>query len=246
MKNTAVLLFLFLLSFSCKGQNNKSTYAQQSDLGLEGTVKKVTQYFCPVENNIIPEDTTNYTTKKIITYDSLGNISEAYNIYKSNNEITAFTTIYSGTGKNRTFIMKFISGTVNKQDKSYRCIWSDDYHFKVVPTGKTDSSELMATYTLDKDFRIIKTTFTTGDNIQSIDEFEYIGKGKRIYKKTYYIAKEERIMYSVQIAQEYDTNGSPTITYLYNDKNTKKIAEVCIQRNEYYETARLKNEAPTE
>lgn len=236
MKKTAVLFFLFQLLFSCTGGNNKNAYARQPPSELNGCIKKAIIYICPVlKYGIMPTDTNHYTTRTIKTYDSLGNLLAENNFYNFNNSITEQVTTYSGTGKSRTFTEKYLSGFENKKERTYKYVWADDYHFKIIPT---DPSGLMLVSELDKDLRIIKSTYKNGDTIRIIDEFAYVVKENRLYKKTIKRTINEgdnkRIIQNVAVTQEYDRYGNPTLTYIYDDQGKQKLTSVSFTIYEYY------------
>ena len=237
MKKTVVLLFLFQLLLSCKGWNNNNAYAQQPE--LNGCLKKAIIYACPVlKYGIIPTDTNHYTTRIIKTYDSLGNLLEENSFYNLNSSTTEHITTYSGTGKYRTFTERYLSGFENKKERTYKYVWSDDYHFKIIPA---DPSGLMLVSELDKDFRIIKTTYKNGDTIRIIDSFAYVIKDNKLYEKTIERTINEgdtkRIILNVAVTQEFDPYGNPTISYSYDDPDKQKLKDVFLAVYEYYQEA---------
>lgn len=230
-----MLLFLLqLLFFSCNGQNNKTAYSQKLEAGYNGSVKKVTTYICEIKRyGQIPTDTTGYKIKTTTVFDSLGNILENNNLYKLSDYTTETSSIYSGTGKNRTVKEKSITGLDIKED-SYKYVWSDDYNFTIVPIGKPAKSDITA-ITLDKNFRIIKTIYKRRDTIQTIDEFEYKEKHEEIRKRTMNEGDNKRIIYQVMVPKEYDQYGNPTVTYSYVDPDKTKLDSVVFTEYEYYE-----------
>ncbi|KMQ70281.1 hypothetical protein [Chryseobacterium koreense] len=235
MKKTAVLILLFQLFISCNGLNNKVAYSQKLESGYSGPVKKVTTYICEIKRyGQIPTDTTSYKVKMTTVFDSLGNILESNSLYKLSDYTTETSSIYSGTGKNRTVKEKAITGLDIKED-SYQYIWSDDYNFMVVPMGKPAKSDITSTTTLDSDFRVLKTQYKRGDTIRIIDEFEYRGKQEKIHKRTVNEGESNRIIYQVMVTKEYDQHGNPTVTYLYVDPDKTKLDSIVFTKYEYDE-----------
>ena len=238
MEKITTILFLFQLLVSCNGLNDKLIYSQKSESGLNGSVKKVTNYICPIEKyGKIPKDTTHFATRTITTYDSLGNILETNNFYRYIDRITEYSITYSGKGKNKTYIYKHIQGDSIK-NTTYKEIWSDDYHFTVVPADTIEPSSLIVTSELNKDFRIIKSTYKTGNTIRTIDEFDYVVKNnkiqERMLKKTIKIGETDIIVYIVTVPQEFDQYENPILTYFYDNDNKKRIKDAGFTIYEYY------------
>lgn len=239
MKKTAVVLFILQLFFSCNGLNNKTGSFQKSESGLNGRIKKVTNYMCPVvRSGNIPKDTMDYTIRITTSYDSFGNRLEENSFNKVNNQITESLIIYSGEGKNRFYKLKFISGFDDTKEKKYKYIWSDDYHFMMVPMEKSDKSSFIVESTLNKDFRITKSIYKKGDTIRITDEFEYVVKEDKLHEKTLKRMINEgsnnRIIYLVNVVKEYDHYGNPVLTYNYVDPNKQKLDGVIFSKYEYY------------
>lgn len=236
MKLTAITLLLLQFFLSCNGLNGKVTYSQKIEAGYRGSVKRVSTYICEIKHyGQIPTDTTNYKVKITTVFDSLGNILESNSLYQLSDYTTEISSIYSGTGKNRTFKEKVLSGVGDTTEDSYKYVWSDDYNFTVVPIGNPEQSDITATTTLDKDFRIIKTTYKSGDAIQITDEFTYKGKHEKTHKRTVNEGDNKRIIYQIMVPKEYDQHGNPTVTYLYVDPDKQKLDSVVFTEYEYYE-----------
>lgn len=235
MKKTAVIILFFQLFLSCNGVNNKVAYSQKLEFGYNGAVKKVTTYICEVKFDKIPTDTTNYIGKRTTTFDSLGNTLKAVEVSNLSDYKTEFVTIFSGKGKNRTFQQKHSFGTDDIEENNYKYVWSDDYNFKIVPIGKSGKFELITTSTLDKNFRVIKTTYASKDTIRITDEFKYIGKAEKIHKRTVNEGNNKRIIIQVIVPKEYDQYGNPTLLYNYTDTDKQKIQNVLFTEYEYYE-----------
>ncbi len=235
MKKTAIALLLFQLFISCNGQNNKTAYSQKLEAGYNGPVKKVTTYICEIKRyGQIPTDTTGYKIKTTTVFDSLGNILENNNLYKLSDYTTETSSIYSGTGKNRTVKEKAITG-LDIKEESYKYVWSDDYNFSIVPIGNPVKSGITSTTILDSDFREIKTLYKRGDTTRIIDEFQYKGKHEKIHKRTVNEGDNKRIIYQVMVPKEFDQHGNPTVTYLYIDSDKTKLDSIEFTEYEYYE-----------
>lgn len=239
MKITTILFFfLSLCFFSCNGLNNKSVYSQKSESGLNGSVKKVTKYICPVKNDKIPTDTTHYTARIITTYDRVGNLLTENNFYNLEPRITEYITTYSGKGKNRSYVQKSIQGNL-VADGSYKYVWSDDYHFTVVPSDTGNTSGFVIESRLDKDFRIIKSIYKMRDTIRLTEEFEYVIKNNKvqetIHKRMVNEGGNKRIINQVIVPQEFDQHGNPTFIYIYNRPDKQQLQNVTFTIYEYYE-----------
>ncbi|RZJ91400.1 MAG: hypothetical protein EOO20_05210 [Chryseobacterium sp.] len=236
MKHLIALIACLQLFASCNGQEGVT---QKSKSGLNGSVKKVTNYICPIKKyGEIPKDTTNYESRTTSTYDSLGNLMEEHSFYQYNNTITESLTRYSGIGKNRTFTQKYLSGIEDTTLKSYKYVWSDDYHFKIVPSKRVSESDFTMEYTLDKDFRIIQSVCKKGATIQILDEFKYVISSnkviEKILKRTIEEGATDRIIHVVTISKEYDRYGNPTLTYIYDDPDKQKLGSMSFTIYEYY------------
>lgn len=241
MKHLITFVAYILLFVSCKVQEN-----QKSESGLNGSVKKVTHYVCPIKKHgEIPKDTTNFEVREISTYDSLGNLIEGNAFYQYNNTIMESITRYSGIGKNRTFTQKFLSGSKDTTVKSYKYVYSDDYHFTIIPTHKVSESNFIMEYTLDKDFRIIKSMGKRGDTIEMADEFEYRVRRNKVIEKTLKRTVEEgetdRIIHIITVPQEYDQYGNPTLVYIYDNEDKKRVTNVGFTFYEYYDDDKKSN-----
>lgn len=235
MEKITALLFLVQLVLSCSGVNSQSAY---SESGLNGAVKKETSYILPIKKyGEIPTDTINFESRIVNTYDSLGNLMKGHNFYQHNYSQTEYITKYSGTGKNRTFTLQYLSGIEDTTVKSYKYVWSDDYHFTIFPTDKNDA--LISINTLDKKFRIIESVFKKGDTIRIVDEFEYEVKNNKIIekttKRTYEEGKTDGVVYIVTVIKEFDEYGNPTLVYFYDNDDKKRITNVGFTFYEYYD-----------
>ncbi|WP_234109216.1 MULTISPECIES: hypothetical protein [Chryseobacterium] len=238
MKRIISLFLLLQLFVSCNGLNNKSVYSQKSESGLNGSVKRVTKYICPVKNDKIPTDTTHYTARITTTYDREGNFLTENNFYNLEPKITEYLTTYSGKGKNRTYVQKSIQGDL-VADGSYKYVWLDDYHFKVVPSDTGNTSGFVIESRLDKDFRIIKSIYKMRDTIRLTDEFEYVIKNNKvqetIHKRMVDEGDNKRIINQVIVSQEFDQQGNPTLIYIYSRPDKQQLQNVTFMIYEYYE-----------
>ncbi len=235
MKKTAIALFLLPLILSCNGQKtNKAS-------GYYGTVKKIIQYTCPTKKyGEIPKDTTDYESKVISTYDRSGNLMEENALHQYRSSITQFVTQYSGSGKNRTFTQQFLSGSEDTTVKTYKYVYSDDYHYTVVSDQKNSGSNFTMEYFLDNDFRTIKSVGKRGDTIYMLDVFEYKVKNNKLIEKTLKRTIEEgekdRVIHVVTVPQEYDQYGNPTLVYIYDNEDKKRVSKLGFTIYEYYDT----------
>ena len=230
MKTTILLILLPLFFCSCNGQKTNV------NSGYYGSVKKVTDYFCPVKQGEIPTDTANYERKATATYDSLGNKLQSNEMYKSGNHTTEISTVYSGTGKNRTFKTKTLWGADSSvKESDFKYVWKDDRHFSVVSADKNDSTDFVATTTLDRKFRVVETIYTSKGKFAMKDEFKYRGKHEKKFKRTIEEGETDRIINTVTVAKEFDKYGNPTVAYCYDDAEKKHLTAVFFNEYEYYE-----------
>ncbi|MDO3425912.1 hypothetical protein QWT87_13510 [Chryseobacterium sp. APV1] len=234
-----LLLFLYQIIFSCNGQESKitkTTYSQKLEYGLKGAVKEVTQYTCAVKDDKIPTNKYDNIGKSTMTFDNQGNVIEINRSWNFGTLETSskFKQEYSGTGKNITF--KEISNTHgNIEELNHKFVWSDDYNYSIIPE-KTDPS--VNTVTLDKNYRLLKYVTKKGDKIEYVDDIETIYKDNKIHeiktKTTEYIDGKMIVDYKIQVMQNFDTHGNPTVIYTYRDINKQKIAGVLFKDYTYY------------
>lgn len=241
MKKTIAFSLIILLFFSCKG--TQTGYVQKMEYGLKGSVKKVTNYTCNIENGKIPTDTTHYIAKRTTTFDKEGNVLEIQRVWKpghtGNGPIrkTNFTMTFFGKGKEVSFECRYIleDGEVEKYDGKY--VWSDDYNYRIADSKKRSFSNHI---TLDKKFRVIKTAFKKNDTIQSSEDLKYSYKDNKLYERINTITEngnngEKKLTYQVKVSQHYDKYGNPTVTYEYDDLEKQNLVEVHFAEYEYYE-----------
>lgn len=239
MKNTLLLILFTQVSFSCNGQDNKvtqNTYSQKLEYGLKGAVKEVTQYTCIIKDGKIPPDKSAHVGKSTMTFDNEGNaieINRAWN-FGTPETSSEFKQKYSGRGKNITF--KEISNSQgNVEEINHRFIWSNDYNYSIV---SEKSNPHINTVTLDKNYRLVKYIAKNGDKIESVEEIETIYKNNKIQeiksKTTEKIDGKMEVSYQIQVMQNFDTNGNPTVIYAYKDINKQKVVAVLYKDYTYY------------
>lgn len=242
----ALLLSILLLFFSCNIQSSKNTdptYVQKLEYGLNGSVKKVTNYTCNIENGKIPTDTTHYIAKRTTTFDKEGNVLEVQRVWKpghtGNGAIrkTNFTMTFFGKGKDISLESRYIleDGKVEKIGGKY--VWSDDYNYRIADSENRSYSNHI---TLDKKFRVIKTAFKKNDTIQSSEDLKYTYKDNKLYERINTITEngdngEKKLTYQIKVSQKYDKYGNPTVTYEYSDLEKQNLKEVHFAEYEYYE-----------
>lgn len=235
MKKFVSLLLLLQLFVSCNEQKTNS------NSGYYGSVKKVTDYSCPVKQGKIPTDTANHNRKSTAVYDSLGNKLQSNEIYKAGDYTTEISTLYSGTGKNRTFKTKTIWGNDgNIKESTSKYVWEDDYHFSVISTNENDSTDFVATTTLDRKFRVVETIYKSNGKVTIKDEFKYSGKHEKTLKRTIEEGEKDRILNIVTVAKEFDKYGNTTVAYLYDDTEKEHLTAVFFFEYEYYDDPKNK------
>ncbi|WP_129021779.1 hypothetical protein [Edaphocola flava] len=229
IKTTTIFILLVLFFFSCNGQK------RNANSGYYGQVKKVTSYSCSVKQGKLPNDTADYDMKATAIYDSLGNKLEDCELYKSHYN-TEILTIYSGTGKNRTYKTKTIWGADSSiVENTFKYIWKDDYNFTVISKNQNDSLDLSATTTLDRKFRTVETIYKSRGKFAMKDEFKYSGKYEKALKRTIDEGKSDRVIYTVTVAKEFDDYGNPIVAYCYDDSAKEHLTAVVFYKYDYYE-----------
>lgn len=238
MKKTTVLLLLLQIFPSCNGQDAKTTepvYVQKLEYGLKGPVKEVISYICSVKNGEIPANTANYTGKITMTFDSLGNVIAINKVWDFVSDKAEFSSIFMGKGKDVSFKETSRINDGNLKEISYKNVWSDDYNYTIISPENNDYSTIV---TLDKNYRIIKSVFRKEDSIQSTEEWETIYKNNKIQeiktKITQSTEGETREHYEIQVVQEYDKYGNPTVIHGYKDLSKQKVESVLYKEYKYY------------
>ncbi len=241
MKKTLVLFLLLQAFLSCnvkKSEITETTYTQKLEYGLKSSVKEVTGYICRVENDKIPTDTSKYIGKTTMTFDSLGNMIEKNKLWDlgiGKVGTAEFSSIFSGTGKNLSFKETSHTGDDDLKIKSYNYVWSDDYNYTIVSLEDTTHSSII---TLDKDYQLIKSVFKEKDVIQSTEEWETVYKKNKIQEiKTKITGNNNgttEVSYQIQVMQEHDNNGNPTVIYVYKDIGRQKVVSVIYKEYKYY------------
>lgn len=245
MKTVVLLVILLQLFCSCNGQENKisaTTYTQKLEYGLHGAVKEVTGYIHTIENGKIPTDTADYAGKTSMTFDHSGNMLAMHRLWKSDTtgnrkrSKTEFKLLFSGKGKDISFkeIYRFGDGDVEEGNYSY--VWSDDYNYTIVSSGK---STYRSVITLDQNYRLIKSVFMKGDSIQVTEELDFMCNNNKIQEKRTKTTENRNggmeMSYQLQVTQEYDRYGNPTVIYGYDDLEKERLREVYYKVYTYYE-----------
>lgn len=245
MKKTILLFLLLQVCFHCNGQGNKisaTTYTQKLEYGLKGAVKEVTSYIFKVENGEIPADTTNYAGKTSMIFDRLGNMLVMHRLWtldttgNSNRKKTEFKLLFSGKGKDISFKETYRFGDDNLKEESYNYIWSDDYNYTIVSSKESAYTSVI---TLDKEYRLIKSVFMKDDDAQMTEELEFIYKNDQLQERKNKITEKNRdgeieVSYQIQVVQETDKYGNPTLIYGYSDVDKQKVTEVVYKAYHYY------------
>ncbi|WP_234109220.1 MULTISPECIES: hypothetical protein [Chryseobacterium] len=244
MKTTTFLLFLLQLLFlSCIGQKNKNTYTQKLEYALKGPVKKVTTCIQSAENGKIPTDTINYAGKTSMTFDRLGNMLVMHRLWKadttgkSKRRKTEFTMQFSGQGKDISFKDSYrLEDGDLEETGGGTYVWSDDYHYTIVPSRESSYRNVVA---LDKEYRLLNTAFMENDSLQTIEELEFIYKNNKLQERKSKITENKdgktEVSYRIQVVQQSDQYGNPTLIYGYSDMDKQKITEVLYKEYQYYE-----------
>lgn len=241
MKKTLVLLLLLQAFLSCNVQKSKiteTTYTQKLEFGLKGSVKEVISYTCKVENGKIPTDASKYIGKTTMTFDRLGNMIENNKLWDlgvGKAGTADFSNIFSGTGKNISFKETSRIGENDLKKISYKYVWFDDYNYAIVSPEDTIHSNII---TLDKNYRLIKNVFEEEGAIQSTEEREVVYKNNKIQEiKTKITENNNRtteVSYQIQVMQEHDNSGNPTVIYVYTDIGKQKVVSVLYKEYKYY------------
>ncbi len=241
MKRTIVLLYLLPVFFFCQGQSNKipetTNYTQKIEFGIKGPVKEVTNYTCKVTDGKIPADTTDYIGHSTMTFDQSGNVLTLERIWDFGTiGKSRFSSTFSGTGRAISFKQTARFADQEATESSYSYQWSDNYSYRIVSAERNNDTNLI---TLDRNYRLIKNIFKKESSIQSIEEWETIYEDKKIKevvtKITEYSKGGTEVSYQVQVVQEYDKYGNPTVIYGYLDRNRQTIKQVFYKKYTYYQ-----------
>jgi hypothetical protein len=242
MKKTAALLLFLQIFLSCNGQETKITYVQKLEYELKGAVKEVTTYIYPLENDKIPANNGNYIGKITMTLDSLGNVITKNKVWDFDRTASTkidnaeFTSHFFGKGKELSFKETTRSGDGDVNEVEYKYVWLDDYNYTILPPNDDTYS---ITTTLNKEYQIIKCVYKKGNSIQSTEEWQTISKNNKIQeiktKATENQKGKKTVSYQIQVVQEYDKHGNPTVIYGYQDLNKQKVKNVLYKEYKYYE-----------
>ncbi|WP_300491110.1 hypothetical protein [Flavobacterium sp.] len=239
MKKIVLLLLLFPLFFSCNGQGNKTTettYSQKLEYGLKGAVKEVVTYIHTVEDGKIPENTAKPFGKITMTFDKMGNVITINKMWdiKSIGK-SEFLSVFSGKGKALSYKETAHLYDGEHTENSYKYIWLDDYSYNVRSEKDSSYSNII---TLDKNYRLLKSVFKKEEVVESIQEIETIYKNNKIQEiastETETTDGKKTVSYRIQVAQEYDNEGNPTVLYGYYDLNKQKVKHVLYKEYTYY------------
>jgi len=235
MKKVALFFLFLLITLSCDRKGDKA-FTQKMVYGLKGAVKNVTSYTYKVENGKIPaKNAKYYDAKTTVTFDSMGNLT-------TTNELSdygdlgksEYSCVYFGQGKEISYIEteRLYTGDVTK--RTYKYVWLDDYNYTIVSQEDTTSA---ISYTLDKNYRLIKSVFKKKGVIQSSNEIERSYNNDKIKETKTKMTLQilgGRIIYRIYVAQKYDSYGNPTIAYMYDDTDKQKLNSVTYSEYTYY------------
>ena len=233
MKKLLLFLTILHLFIACNGQES-NIYSARVEYGLKGKVKEMTSYICKVEDNQIPKDTTDFIGKYTVTFDELGNarnLNKLYNIDGFGHR--EYKIVFSGTGKDISFKDSSFLEDGKVVENNYKYVWSDNYNYTIL---SEDNDTFSTNISLDKNYRLIKS-ISKFNEVQTTEELETIYKNKRIQKIINKMTENrddeviERIQ--IQVVQECDINGNPTIIYVFNDKREQKIEQVIYKEYKY-------------
>jgi len=235
MKKIAIALLPFQIILSCNGQDAKNTYTQKLEFGLKGPIKEVTSYLCRSKDGNTQIDTTKSIAKIVMKFDTLGDVTtidKKWDFGESGN--SKYLSVFSGKGKNLSFKETSRIGEGEIHETNYKYVWSDDYNYKIIAP---EDDEYITDVTLDENYRLIKSTFKIDNRTQSIEEFDIKIENDKIKEvKTKVTANnggKQEVTEQIQVVQEYDHHGNPTVLYVYNDLN-EQIKHVLYKRYKYY------------
>ncbi|UUC44414.1 hypothetical protein [Flavobacterium cerinum] len=239
MKKAAVLLLLLQIFLSCKGQESKNTetaYTLKQEYGLKGSVKKGTTYiYYKGEDDKIPIKNDKYIGKVTMTFDNAGDPISINKLWILGSlGKSEFSDHYTGKGRALSYkeTVRLYDGEF--KENNYKFIWSDDYNYSILNLKDSTSSN----FTLDKNYRILKCVLKNKDVIDLTEETETIYKNDKILeiktKATENTDGKTVVSYRIQVVQEYDNNGNPTVIYTYADIGKQKIEHVLYKEYTYY------------
>lgn len=215
MKNCFLSLFILVLLFSCKKNEEEKETKVTSDLGhfkLNGKVQSIEEKSFFYTNGIIGEaKRENYTE-----YDYAMTFSEKGQLLTEkkflSNGMVQEENIYEGLSK-KQFNYQYMN---NSLFLSTKYSW-DDYGNNIIITRRNpDESQydkIVQTFVASK--IVQKRTFDPQDNLTEKITYEYDAKGNLI-RENYYKNRDE-VVHS--IAYEYDANNNKMIETYYTGQN---------------------------
>lgn len=239
MKNTVLLIF-FQIALFCNAQEvdtTKLVYTQKLEYGIRGSVKEVKSYTSIVNNGMIPTDTSDWTRRSSMTFDSLGNAIDISYFWHfgADTATSEHKMTFSGKGKAITFKGSTSFNKASTTETSYKFVWLDDYQYNIV---REEDSVCVETNVLNEAYGITKKSMSYLDNYLWEDEIETLYEDNRI-AEIKIIARVQRngemnISREIQVVQKFDTYGNPTVLYEYNNDEGKQELEAVIYRTYTY------------
>lgn len=225
-------LFAICLLHTGYSQNG---YSLKKEYGLNGTVKSVTTYMVKVSTYTIPADTLNFFGKSSMTFTKNGDLSVYTRMFNLPEYTFKSTAVYSGTGKNISYTETSRLNKEQQQKSQFRFIWTDGYHYKIVPADTEDPS--IQYISLNKDFTIDKVIFERKD-YRSEEQAHYTYNGPKQEKITYTVTTTENGQTSVtedhRIIKSTDIYDNPTVIYFYEKAESRVPKSVVFKYYEYY------------
>ena len=110
----------------------------------------------------------------------------------------------------------------------------------MISTNENDSTDFVATTTLDRKFRVVETIYKSNGKVAIKDEFKYSGKHEKILKRTIEEGEKDRILNIVTVAKKFDKYGNTTVAYCYDDTEKEHLTAVFFFEYEYYDDPKNK------
>jgi len=229
-----LLLFLFFTGLLQTGYS-QSGYSLKKEYGLNGAVKSVTTYMVKVSRYTIPADTLNFFGKSRMVFTRSGDLTVYNRMFDLPDYAFKSTALYSGTGKNISYTETSRLNNEQQQKSKFRFIWTDDYHYKIVPADTEDPS--LQYISLNKDFTIDKVVFERED-YRSEEQAHYTYNGSKQEKITYTVTTTENGQTNVtedhRIIKSTDVYDNPTVIYFYEKAESRIPKSVVFKYYEYY------------
>lgn len=240
LKTIIFTLLITQLSICCSGQADKtieSDYTQILETGLKGKVKQSTYYVNPAMYGEIPTDTSAFIVKSKMTFDKLGNAIEVNKLFNIDaaGSIKTHKMWFSGKGRDVSIkvLSTFNNGKITVSNDKY--IWSDKYTYSIISEQDSTHSNIIV---LDKNYQLIRSLFKNNDVVQFTEEVKTIYEHDKIKKIINTVTEksddEVIVTYQIQVVQEYDNVGNPTLVYMYNEIDEKEIQQVIYKYYIYY------------